>query len=297
MKTYFLLRNNQESGPYSLEQVRKQNLKKHDLVWIDNQSITWKYPSEIQELRQFAPKAELSFASLVNERKEKQILYFQLNYQELNYKKLYIESIPMPDAYLSDIERGFEYMVNLISINQREYAENIHINENANVLIPQEFEYILETEPTLELSNDNFEEDEPIDVPEVLADPEFFESPGTFTWKYQKGRTRSRWITRIAFLEMMIIGICLASFLAIGYLIESGNYNSGISARKAQLGYHTSLSPNHGMPANTVRQGPTRITGGTIYKDILKKQERTTENRSSFIAQVSGCTAYDALVS
>ena len=51
MKSYLLLRDNRESGPYTLEELKKQSLKQLDLIWIEGQSTSWKYPSEIPELR------------------------------------------------------------------------------------------------------------------------------------------------------------------------------------------------------------------------------------------------------
>ena len=55
MKEYLLLRNNNESGPYSLDELKVMGLKAYDLIWIENRSFSWKYPSEINELAVFAP--------------------------------------------------------------------------------------------------------------------------------------------------------------------------------------------------------------------------------------------------
>lgn len=51
MKTYLLLRNNEESGPFSIEQLGSMNLFPLDLVWIEEESTNWKYPDEIEELK------------------------------------------------------------------------------------------------------------------------------------------------------------------------------------------------------------------------------------------------------
>ncbi|HTN07704.1 hypothetical protein [Agriterribacter sp.] len=59
MKEYLLLRNNTESGPYSLEELKVMGLKAYDLVWIEKRSFSWKYPSEISELAVFAPPLEM----------------------------------------------------------------------------------------------------------------------------------------------------------------------------------------------------------------------------------------------
>ncbi len=55
---YSLLRNNKQSGPYSLDQLKTMGLKAYDLVWVDGKSAAWRYPCEIEELKAFAPAVE-----------------------------------------------------------------------------------------------------------------------------------------------------------------------------------------------------------------------------------------------
>jgi hypothetical protein len=58
MNKYLLLRDNKQSGPYSVDELEKLGLKPYDLVWLDGRSAAWRYPSEIDELRHFAPAGE-----------------------------------------------------------------------------------------------------------------------------------------------------------------------------------------------------------------------------------------------
>jgi hypothetical protein len=58
MPSYLLLRNNKESGPYSLNDLVQLGLKPYDLVWVDGRSAAWRYPSEIAELKEYAPVVE-----------------------------------------------------------------------------------------------------------------------------------------------------------------------------------------------------------------------------------------------
>jgi hypothetical protein len=51
MKKYLLLKDNQQSGPYSLEEITSISLKKLDLVWIEGESTQWNYVSEVDELK------------------------------------------------------------------------------------------------------------------------------------------------------------------------------------------------------------------------------------------------------
>lgn len=55
---YLLLRNNKQSGPYSLEELKSMGLKAYDLVWLEGKSAAWRYPCEVDELKNFAPPVD-----------------------------------------------------------------------------------------------------------------------------------------------------------------------------------------------------------------------------------------------
>lgn len=58
MNKYLLLRDNKQSGPYSVGELATHGLKPYDLVWLEGRSAAWRYPSEIDELKPFAPIVE-----------------------------------------------------------------------------------------------------------------------------------------------------------------------------------------------------------------------------------------------
>jgi len=58
MDMYLLLRNNKQSGPYSVDDLKSMGLKAYDLVWLEGKSAAWRYPCEIEELSAFAPPVE-----------------------------------------------------------------------------------------------------------------------------------------------------------------------------------------------------------------------------------------------
>jgi len=58
MGKYLLLRDNKESGPYLLDDLVRLGLKPYDLVWIEGKSAAWRYPSEVNELKPYAPVVE-----------------------------------------------------------------------------------------------------------------------------------------------------------------------------------------------------------------------------------------------
>jgi hypothetical protein len=53
MKKYLLLRDNRQSGPFSLGELRALQLGSKDLVWVEEESTCWCYPSEMEELKDF----------------------------------------------------------------------------------------------------------------------------------------------------------------------------------------------------------------------------------------------------
>ncbi|MHA4810630.1 hypothetical protein ACX0G9_21165 [Flavitalea flava] len=58
MTKYLLLRDNKQTGPYDLEELRVMGLKAYDLVWVEGKSAAWRYPCEVDGLRAFAPVVE-----------------------------------------------------------------------------------------------------------------------------------------------------------------------------------------------------------------------------------------------
>ena len=52
-KVYLLLRNNQQTGPHSFEELLELQLKPFDLIWVEGKSLGWRYPTEIETLKPF----------------------------------------------------------------------------------------------------------------------------------------------------------------------------------------------------------------------------------------------------
>ena len=52
-KIYTLLRDNKQSGPYTLDEMVQLKPRPFDLVWVEGKSAGWSYPSEIDSLKSF----------------------------------------------------------------------------------------------------------------------------------------------------------------------------------------------------------------------------------------------------
>ncbi|MGZ5255998.1 MAG: hypothetical protein ACXWCT_16440, partial [Flavitalea sp.] len=61
-KVYLLLRNNVESGPYSLNELLTQQLRPTDMLWIQGKSTAWTYLSEMELMIHEEPKAPATAA-------------------------------------------------------------------------------------------------------------------------------------------------------------------------------------------------------------------------------------------
>ena len=58
MNKYLLLRDNKQSGPFTVTEMIAKGIKAYDLVWLEGKSAAWRYPSEIEELKPYAPAVE-----------------------------------------------------------------------------------------------------------------------------------------------------------------------------------------------------------------------------------------------
>lgn len=68
MKEYLLLRNNKQSGPYSLDDLKQLGLKAFDLIWVDKRSSAWRYPSEVKELIAFVDNIHTNVTDNVDQK-------------------------------------------------------------------------------------------------------------------------------------------------------------------------------------------------------------------------------------
>lgn len=50
-KVYLLLRDNRETGPFTIDELIQQQLKPADLIWVEGKSVAWCYPYEMDELK------------------------------------------------------------------------------------------------------------------------------------------------------------------------------------------------------------------------------------------------------
>src|SRR5580704_17305225 len=58
MPEYLLLRDLIQSGPFTLEEMRRNGIKPTDLIWVQEISTAWRYSGEIQELKDFLPPSD-----------------------------------------------------------------------------------------------------------------------------------------------------------------------------------------------------------------------------------------------
>lgn len=98
--TYILLRNNSESTPLSLDDLKRIGLLPTDLIWVECQSVCWQQPNEIPELRQLLKQAvQPTLTPVMDETMEKYIPPVKKETPATNGKKgVYVE---LPSNYNS----------------------------------------------------------------------------------------------------------------------------------------------------------------------------------------------------
>ena len=106
MDTYLLLRSNKQSGPYSLQQLVSFGLKPYDLVWVEGKSAAWRYPSEVDLLKDYAPATEEQpydrFYKKAEEQPADQPVQKQENKPVQKQEEIYV--LPKEETYVLPVE-------------------------------------------------------------------------------------------------------------------------------------------------------------------------------------------------
>lgn len=175
MKNYLLLRDNHQYGPYTAESLQQMTLKKFDLIWIVGESLVWKYPSEIKELRRFAPKAEMTEATRVNNLKEEQMIYFQSCIGEGLYKNSAssLPGLPAGFEYLEGIEHAIDNNADRYQQNAEETMAEETVSKPAHM-----FDYLVLGTTQI------------IDTPELAADESQFTTTIKMSSRHKRNPVR-----------------------------------------------------------------------------------------------------------
>ena len=106
MNTYLLLRSNKQSGPYSLQQLVSLGLKPYDLVWLEGKSAAWRYPSEVDGLKDYAPATEEQpYDRFYKKTEEKTVITPQQQQQEAPKQELQETYVsPKEEVYVLPVE-------------------------------------------------------------------------------------------------------------------------------------------------------------------------------------------------
>ena len=102
MNTYLLLRNNKQSGPFSLQQLVSFGLKPYDLVWLEGKSAAWRYPSEVEGLKDYAPATEEQPYDRFYKKPEEKPQEKQINKPAAPQQEPY--TLPKEEPYVQPVE-------------------------------------------------------------------------------------------------------------------------------------------------------------------------------------------------
>jgi hypothetical protein len=106
-KVYLLLRNNQQSGPYELDELLQLQLKPFDLIWVNGRSAAWQYPGEIQALQPYmpiTPHSDLPYQPIATAAMERQQAQVTKSTETIQEQKKVFVSMPRAASRPSPIE-------------------------------------------------------------------------------------------------------------------------------------------------------------------------------------------------
>lgn len=99
MKKYLLLRHNRETGPHTIEQLASTGLFPSDLIWIEDESTTWKYPEEIEELKAFIKHdVAVQKANRFENKNDKIFISRPYNFSQKSHQELNDNSSMFPET-------------------------------------------------------------------------------------------------------------------------------------------------------------------------------------------------------
>ena len=177
MKTYLLLRDNVETGPYTRDSLTQTGLRAFDLIWTIDESIVWKYPSEITEFKQLTERHPITDATRINSIKERQIRFFREYISDMDFRSMHIDGTDIPDALTNDIPAGYEYLV--MADNYNRYGGSVYVvsEESAEADLQQE-NAVTAVKECHASDNEYFilGERQKVDTVEIMADPKRFTS-------------------------------------------------------------------------------------------------------------------------
>ncbi len=142
MASYLLLRNNKESGPYSLDELLNYGLKPYDLVWVNGKSAAWRYPSEVAELKPYAPEVEEQpFDRFYKKPAEEKIEAVIAEKKEIFEKAI----IPQPAQHTAQFSKEEEKY--LPKIKQEEIVSDYRPKKSVFVTMPGQAKKIVAEKP------------------------------------------------------------------------------------------------------------------------------------------------------
>jgi len=217
------LRDNKQSGPFTVQELIEKGIKAYDLVWLEGKSAAWRYPSEIEELKAYAPVVE------------------EQPFDRFYKKPGQVKEIIQPEADHSRYE--------LKPVEQSgtlpEPSRKVYINfpggqkrtiEKEPVIIPEKKTEKIE-EPAF---SDSFIHEASEPVPPMVAAQKYYQEKKNNYFKY----------TAVAACLLMV---SLISYLVINYNRQRQNINE-LNALVQKLGEREKTQKTLAIPASVVRE-------------------------------------------
>lgn len=126
-KVYFLLRNNQQTGPFSFDELFQQNVTESDLIWVEGHSTKWTHLSETGELT--SPAEDKTEKIFKNKKINSRIAYLSPA-DELEERAAEIKKRAIANA-----NSTFHYNTQPLAFKNKHTLSNGYMQQEANLEI------------------------------------------------------------------------------------------------------------------------------------------------------------------
>ncbi len=285
MSTYLLLRNNKESGPYTLDELQIKGLKAYDLVWVEGKSAAWRYPSELEELKKFAPIIEEQpydrFFKKSPEKAKEDIK------SPVSVEKDKPKAVPVPQAVVLNLDNRNVYVTmpaGQTFVAAREPAKSKDAPAKENDYIQKSYTPVTPA----------YESEQQFSRPTTAPNYEKFEHSGadlqsTNPEIFKKNPLPNTKKSNNLYLLPVFIGICTLLLLAIGIFIgmritDRGTNSTNLKrvdgqfvAEKQQAGQQLSLS----KPADPIPAEKNDKFLDSVATIVAAENKTTQENKAN----------------
>jgi hypothetical protein len=250
--TFRLLRNNKESGPFSLEELIQLSLRPFDLVWVEGKSAGWRYPSEIEVLKPYLEAQVPEEGRMVVEQVRADASEGRLVLMENSFQRPAIDGISICEHFEEkekETEKVNEEEEQITAEKLEKKANEIYLRVQAYTKQKEQDDQNMQTRQARSLE----------DLKQEYAD-----------WLHHKVDKKKSGTGR----KEVMIGL-VVFFTGVGGYLVLDKMNSTDTPRPVQASYFMSNSANDAKADN--KESNTNLKNSSAAIDKTKKKQLTVD--------------------